>query len=742
MNPYYIQCQQPIYYQPQYNMSSYQINNSSYQVYQLQNLNFNNQTSQERHEIMPPVTNADKGPEKKNFHTLMILNVPFNIENNSIYKVASQFGEIAQYQHFPLKGYALLTYFDLRVASKAFNNFAKIKVNGNLLKANFAKERSNYLTSIILAKSSKKEETRILTEEIQATLTNFGAIYNIEEGYEIQTKTSEDAQNETNQKVIIKGVWYVIYFDTRDAQKCANQKALFFGNERVFFELLNQQKIHEYCIPPPIRKAYKHKSPNQKSSPFRNFRNSESIQKVSQFKNASKAKDTDIFDYLNDHTEWETRREFDIGFYRLKRIQRQIGLNQKRRRKITKEQIEFIIDSALNGIISSTKILRNLRINFENISISKSTVIRILIANKFRFRKPRHMQFLTNAHKLNRYNFAFNMLLYYRNILTIIVFSDESRFCQSPDNRCIWLRSNDFRESRSAKYSKYTFGTMVWAAIGKGFKSKLIFPKGKIDGDAYRKMLDSSNIFNDADQILGKYKYIFQQDGAPSHSTKETYEHIEKSARVLYGWPANSCDLSPIEMIWAIMKNYLQSSEIQPNNQEELEIMLLQIWEFNITQDLIDDLILSFENRLVMCRDLYGGSISQFLSAGRKEIKSTDLIDRDFIPRLLTNEDVKLLYEQNKKTHHRWKRMSEIFQNTLGLEPKSIKHIVTEIERKINDYKKYPDKYSECPTEIRDFIATEVSSNQIEDEDEYEEEEDLDEIDILDLNESDDEYDA
>lgn len=84
------------------------------------------------------------------------------------------------------------------------------------------------MTSIIIVKSSEKEETRILTEEIQTTLQNFGAIYSIEEGYEIQTKFSEETQNETKQKVMIKEVWYVIYFDIHDAQNCANQTALFF----------------------------------------------------------------------------------------------------------------------------------------------------------------------------------------------------------------------------------------------------------------------------------------------------------------------------------------------------------------------------------------------------------------------------------------------------------------------------------------------------------------------------------
>lgn len=87
-----------------------------------------------------------------------------------------------------------------------------------------------------------------------------------------------------------------------------------------------------------------------------------------------------------------------------------------------------------------------------------------------------------------------------------------------------------------------------------------------------------------------------------------------------------------------------------------------------------------------MCRDAYGGSISQFLSARRKEIKTPDLIDRDFIPHLLIDEDIKLLFEQNKKTLFRLKRITKMFKNMLIFESKSIKHIITAIERKIIDY--------------------------------------------------------
>ena len=376
-----------------------------------------------------------------------------------------------------------------------------------------------------------------------------------------------------------------------------------------------------------------------------------------QFKKASPVKDQVIFDFLSTNkSHSKARKKFKIGESRIQRIIRQLGQHQRRRRRrITQDHHNFIIDAALNGIISSTILLRKFKEAFPNVKISQSTIIRLLTENKFRFRKPRHIQLLTNAHKFNRYNFSINMLTYHRNSFSKIVFSDECRFCKLPDNSMRWIRSNDFREEKCAKYSKFTFGTMAWGAIGLNFKSKLIFPRGKIDAENYRHMLDESQIFKDADEKLGQFNYIFQQDGASAHTTQESYEHIEKDALILYGWPANSPDLSPIEMIWSIMKNKLASREVQPENQEELEEILLDIWDNEIEQDLINDLVMSFEYRLEMCRDVYGGSISHFLSAGRRRIYETDLIDKSYIPHLLTDDDVKILLNMNLKKHHRWK---------------------------------------------------------------------------------------
>lgn len=272
-----------------------------------------------------------------------------------------------------------------------------------------------------------------------------------------------------------------------------------------------------------------------------------SYKKVLQFSKRSPVKDSVIYDFRKTHSHSQTCWKFKIGFSRLKRIERQFGLHQKRRKRVTKEYEAFIVEKALSGRISSLEILRKFKERFPYVKISRSTIIRTLDENKFRFRKPRNIQFLTKAHKFNRYNFCLYMLSNNRDIFELILLNDECSFCNAQDNRSRWIRSNDFREDHCARYKKYTFGIMVWGAIGKNHWSPLVFPKGKINSEEYVNFLKKALFFDDADQKLGKLKYVFQQDGATSHTTRSTYNYLEKHALILF-WMA--CQLSWFVAHW------------------------------------------------------------------------------------------------------------------------------------------------------------------------------------------------
>ena len=184
----------------------------------------------------------------------------------------------------------------------------------------------------------------------------------------------------------------------------------------------------------------------------------------------------------------------------MNRIERQLGQGIIRKRKTTKEQDDFIEEITSNEFLHHRQIQCCFEKQFPNTRISRSTVVRRLRERKFKYRKLKRIQKLSDPQKYTRYNFATNMLENYFLDLPLIVFSDESRFANDPDNRQHWLQSSDFREKRCARQSKYTYSTMVWGAIGLNFKSKLVFPKGKINESEYRNYLKISNICDDADE--------------------------------------------------------------------------------------------------------------------------------------------------------------------------------------------------------------------------------------------------
>lgn len=199
----------------------------------------------------------------------------------------------------------------------------------------------------------------------------------------------------------------------------------------------------------------------------------------------------------------------------MNRIERQLGQGIKRKRKTTKEQDDFIEEVTSNEFLDSTQIKCHFEKQYSNSKISRSIIVRRPKERKFKYKKLKRIQKLSDVQKYTRYYFSTNMIENYFLDLPLIVFSDECRFANDPDNRQHWIQSCDFRERRCAQHSKYTFPSMVWGDIGFDFKSNLVFPKGKINEYEYRYYLNKSNIFEEADEAYhGKFKWIFQQDEA------------------------------------------------------------------------------------------------------------------------------------------------------------------------------------------------------------------------------------
>jgi hypothetical protein len=132
-----------------------------------------------------------------------------------------------------------------------------------------------------------------------------------------------------------------------------------------------------------------------------------------------------------------------------------------------------------------------------------------------------------------------------------VVFSDESRSGEGPDNSWVRIRRGAWNRTATASHAKFPMGLMFWAAIGQGYRSKLMLMSGRVDSECLRKAQ-----LNWMDRICNAEhgeKWYFMQDGAPCHTEVETIERRIQLCRVLPAWPPNSPDLNSIEMSWAIL---------------------------------------------------------------------------------------------------------------------------------------------------------------------------------------------
>jgi hypothetical protein len=158
---------------------------------------------------------------------------------------------------------------------------------------------------------------------------------------------------------------------------------------------------------------------------------------------------------------------------------------------------------------------------------------------------------------------------------------------------------------------------MVWAAIGIDWRSPLIFLKGNVNAGTYCTMLNHYHIFDsiaESAQVRGATIPFFQQDGAPAHTAKTTIEWLQKKTPLIKNWPPNSPDLSPIEMIWGILKRKL--AERQPKNLEEFKGIIRREYN-NIPQATINRMIFGMNSRFRLCIAHHGECIGHLLTKHR-----------------------------------------------------------------------------------------------------------------------------
>ena len=116
---------------------------------------------------------------------------------------------------------------------------------------------------------------------------------------------------------------------------------------------------------------------------------------------------------------------------------------------------------------------------------------------------------------------------------------------------------------------------------------------------------------------------LFQQDNASCHKSRESLDAID----VIFGknkiwWPANSPDLSPIETVWAIVKQEL--SKKKNANLEDLRNNLIDIWT-RFPNELCEKIVGEFDDKIKICQQEEGKILNKMIlnkySNSKKRIK-------------------------------------------------------------------------------------------------------------------------
>jgi len=105
-------------------------------------------------------------------------------------------------------------------------------------------------------------------------------------------------------------------------------------------------------------------------------------------------------------------------------------------------------------------------------------------------------------------------------------------------------------------------------------KTSIIFvePGAKINSQYYCDKLLGQGLLPDIRARCGRYKWALQQDGAPSHTARDTVRYLQHNNVAFIEpdmWPPNSPDLNPVDYtVWGELQQLvtnIEASRLSPN---------------------------------------------------------------------------------------------------------------------------------------------------------------------------------
>ena len=164
-----------------------------------------------------------------------------------------------------------------------------------------------------------------------------------------------------------------------------------------------------------------------------------------------------------------------------------------------------------------------------------------------------------------------------------------------PDGwRSYW---HDIRKEPREFFSRQMGGgsCMVWAGFSWNGKTDIAFMNGKQNTQKYLEILES-NLIPSKDRLGGE-NFIFQQDNARIHTSKEAENWFKEKRIQIFDWPSRSPDLNPMENLWGILARKVYSNGRQFQTVGELKKAIIYHWN-EIENEVLENLISSMPERV------------------------------------------------------------------------------------------------------------------------------------------------
>ena len=180
-----------------------------------------------------------------------------------------------------------------------------------------------------------------------------------------------------------------------------------------------------------------------------------------------------------------------------------------------------------------------------------------------------------------------------------VIFSDETQVVIGQNNSVsLWRKSSEKwkpyclnQRKTASKVSCMFWGCITYDGIG-----VLVPVDGNLNSTKYIELLDNS-LWPVIVKVFGNRPFIFQDDNATPHSSRQTNIWKTENGIPKFNWPAQSPDLNIIENIWRCIKIKLSREIDTIENRSDLVNAVTRIWN-GLSQTYIRSLYASIPARI------------------------------------------------------------------------------------------------------------------------------------------------